>query len=89
MALGATQRDVTRMVLVDALVVVCGGLAVGGPIAYWGKGFAANLIKDLPATSVMPIVFGAVVMIGGALVAAYLPARRAARVDPMVALRWE
>jgi putative ABC transport system permease protein len=89
MALGATRSHVTRMVLGDALGMVCAGLAVGAPIAYRGKTLAASLIQDLPVSSNVPIVFGAVAMIAIALVAAYLPARRAARVDPMEALRHE
>jgi predicted permease len=89
MALGATRRDVTRMVLGDALGMVCAGLAIGAPIAYRSKNLAANLIQDLPVSSAVPIVFGAVAMIAVALIAAYVPARRAARVDPMEALRHE
>jgi putative ABC transport system permease protein len=89
MALGATPRAVTRMVLRDALGMVVAGLCVGAPLAFWGKTFAASLIPDLPVKSALPIAFGAVAMIAIALVAAYAPARRAARVDPMEALRYE
>jgi putative ABC transport system permease protein len=89
MALGATRSDVTRMVLGDALGMVCAGLAIGAPVAFWGKALAASLIQGLSAKSAVPIAFGAAAMTGIALLAAYLPARRAARVDPMVALRYE
>ncbi len=89
MALGATPGRVTRMVLGDALGMVCAGLAVGAPLAFWGKSFAASVIQDLPVQSAVPIVFGAVAMIAVAALAAYAPARRAARVDPMEALRCE
>lgn len=88
-ALGATRGDVTGMVLRDALAMVCAGLAIGAPIAFWGKSFAASLLPGLPAESAIPIVFGAAAMIAIALLAAYVPARRAARVDPMAALRYE
>jgi ABC-type antimicrobial peptide transport system permease subunit len=89
MALGATPGRVTWMVLGDALGMVLAGLAVGAPLAFWGRSFAASLIPDLPDGSAAPIVFGAVAMIAVALVAAYAPARRAAGVDPMEALRYE
>jgi predicted permease len=87
MALGATGSAVTQMVLGDALVMVGAGLAIGAPLAVWGKSFAASLIPDLPGRSAVPIAFGALAMIAVALLAAYVPARRAARVDPMEALR--
>jgi len=58
-------------------------------MAVWGKGIAANLIQDLPARTLLPIAFGSVAMILVAFAAAYAPARRAARVDPMDALRHE
>ena len=86
MALGATERDVIRMVLADACVLVGAGLAIGMPIALWGRRFAASLIESMPQ-DLTPIAAAAATMFVVALLAAYVPARRAARVRPMDALR--
>jgi ABC-type antimicrobial peptide transport system permease subunit len=88
-ALGATPGAVSRMVLGEALGMAGAGLAIGVAIAYWGGRLAGGLIADLPAEGAWPVVWGAAAMIGITVVAAYVPAQRAARVDPMVALRWE
>src|SRR6202046_2917122 len=89
MALGATRSDVMRMVLRDALWTVCAGLALGTPLVFWARSVFASLIRDLPAKSPVSVVFGGAVIIALGLVAAYIPAHRAMRVDPMVALRHE
>ena len=87
MALGATQGDVTRMILKNALALVAVGLLAGAPVAAWSGRIAAGLIENLPAGRAVPVAVAALAMIGLALVAAYLPARRAARVNPVDALR--
>jgi len=89
MALGAGGTDVMRMVLRDAVWMVCTGFAAGAPLAFWGKRIAASLIPDLPVADSRPMVVAAGIMIAIGLLAAYLPARRARRIDPMVALRYE
>jgi putative ABC transport system permease protein len=89
MALGATQSSLVRMVLQDALLMVCVGLAVGVPLVFCARRVAASLIGNLPASLAEPIAVGAAAIIAAALLAAYLPARRAMKVDPTVALRYE
>ena len=89
MALSATRRDVIRMVLADALWMAGAGLVIGVPLAIWSRTFAASLIAGLPATNIFTIVTGAAALMAVSLAAAYLSARRASRVDPMVALRYE
>jgi ABC-type antimicrobial peptide transport system permease subunit len=89
LALGASRGNVARMVLRDALGMVLAGLVIGAPFAFWSKSFAASLIPDLPVKSAVPLAFGSLGMIAVALLAAYVPTRRATKVDPMVALRYE
>jgi putative ABC transport system permease protein len=89
LALGATRSNIMNMVLSDALLMAGVGLALGAPMAYWGNRLAASLIEGLPAQNASPIVFGALGLIAVALFTAYIPARRAARIDSMEALRHE
>ena len=89
MALGATRSDVMRIALYDALWMVCAGLALGAPLAFWGKRIAASLIPGLSVASPLPIVVAAAIMIAVGLIAAYPPARRAMKVNPIAALRHE
>ncbi|HEV2382018.1 MAG TPA: ABC transporter permease [Terriglobia bacterium] len=88
-ALGATAGNVSRMVLGDGVGMVCTGLVIGVPVAFWAKRVAAHLLEGLPASSAAPVAVAVLGMTTLALLAAYVPARRAARVDPMVALRHE
>jgi putative ABC transport system permease protein len=89
MALGAEASQVARMVLGQGLRAALAGIVVGGAGAWaLGRGVASLLFEVKPSD---PSVFGAmaVALVGVATLAAWLPARRAARVDPMVALRSE
>jgi putative ABC transport system permease protein len=89
MALGATQGNVLCSVLKDALVMVCMGVLIGAPVAFWGKQLAASLVREPSSQGAAPILLGVFAMVTVALIAAYLPAQRAARVDPIEALRRE
>lgn len=89
LALGASARDVTRMVLLDALAMVGAGLAAGIPLVLWSRRFATSVVEGLHMEIAFPVALGAAAIIAIALLAAWLPARRAARVDPVVALRYE
>jgi putative ABC transport system permease protein len=89
MALGAEQGRVVRLVVAQGLLPALIGLGVGLVGAVGFSRLLASLLFDVKATDLA--VFGGVtgVLIGVALLAAYFPARRAARVDPVAALRTE
>jgi predicted permease len=88
-ALGATGGAVSRMVLGEAFALVSAGIVIGLPLAWWLKRLAGTLIPGLPVGAASPIVFALMATTVIALLAAYLPARHAARVDPIEALRRE
>jgi predicted permease len=88
-ALGATAGDVTWLVLQEALVTVIAGLLLGVPMAIWGRSLAATMIQDLPIQNTAPFAVATVGIFAVAFLASYVPARRAARVDPLEAVRHE
>jgi ABC-type antimicrobial peptide transport system permease subunit len=67
--------------------MVCAGLVAGACMVFWAKPLAAAVLHDLKFESVTPLGVGAAAILGVALLASYLPVRRAARVDPMLAFR--
>lgn len=89
MALGASRGRMMGLVLRDVAVLVATGIVIGGGAALMLSGLAGKILFGLTPTD--PCVFGiaASILASAALAAGWLPARRAARVDPLVALRHE
>ena len=88
MALGAERSDILRLVLRQGLGPACAGIAVGLGASLALTRLMAKMLYRLSTTDPTTFAGGAVLFAGVALLASYLPARRATRVDPMVALRW-
>jgi predicted permease len=89
MALGARSQDVLRLVMRESMILVIVGVAIGIAIALGTSRFVSSLLFGLPPTDVVSMITATLVMIAVSAFAGYLPARRASRVDPMVALHQE
>jgi predicted permease len=88
-ALGARRRHLVRLVLRDVLAPVVGGLALGVPVLLALAKLGRSLLYGVGPADPATITVTAVLMCAVAAGAAYLPARRATKVDPIVALRFE
>jgi predicted permease len=88
-ALGASTREVVSLILRESLLLVLIGIVAGIPAVLVVARFAETLLFDLSPIDPLSLTVAALVMLAVAIVAAYLPARRATRIDPLVALRYE
>jgi putative ABC transport system permease protein len=88
-ALGATQERVVRLVLGQGMALTSVGIAAGLVGAYWLVRLLASMLFGVTATDAPTFAGVSVVLLGVAGAASYLPARRAARVDPVTAMRAE
>lgn len=89
LALGAEPGNILRQVLRETLTLVLLGFVIGVPIAIGGTHFVRSMLFGLGVADPMAISFAALTLACVAAVAGFLPARRASRVDPMIALRYE
>ncbi|MGB7023810.1 MAG: ABC transporter permease [Candidatus Acidiferrales bacterium] len=89
MALGAQQRDVLRLVVGQGIILAIAGAAVGVGVALGVLRYLKSMLYNVHANDPLTIASVAILLLLVALTACYIPARRATRVDPMVALRYE
>jgi ABC-type antimicrobial peptide transport system permease subunit len=89
MALGATPWAMTRLVLRQVAWIVLPGIAIGTGAALLVTGLARSVLFDLTPAEPRLFLFAALMLATASALAGWLPARRAARVDPLIALRHE
>ena len=89
MALGEQRQSVTRLMLRDILILLVAGLALGLAASMAASRLVASLLYGIAPNEPVQLLAAVLVLAGAAATAAYLPARRAARLDPMAALREE
>jgi ABC-type antimicrobial peptide transport system permease subunit len=89
MALGAGKRQVLSSVLRETLMLTVLGIGTGLPITFIVARLIASMLFGIKPSDPVALLFAAFALCGVSLAAAYIPARRAAKVDPMVALRYE
>jgi len=89
MALGARRTQVLRMILRQGLLLAVCGAGAGALAALWATRYLKSLLYGVPATDAATFAAVACLLLGVAVLASWIPARRATRVEPMVALRYE
>lgn len=88
-ALGARPHQIMGLVIRQALKLSVTGVGIGSVAAMWLTRFLKALLFEVGTTDLMTFAMAGLILVGVAICASYLPARRAMNVDPLVALRYE
>ena len=89
MALGAQRRRIVWMVLREVSVLAAVGLAIGMGAALGTSGFVASFLYEVKPNDPVALTLAVTIFLSAALLAGYVPARKASRIDPMTAIRQE
>jgi predicted permease len=89
MALGASRREVGKLVVGEGLILTLAGLGLGTAASIFLTRLMSDLLFGVAASDSLTTVLIAAMLASVSILACYIPARRAMRVDPMIALRWE
>ena len=89
MALGAQRGSVLKMILQEAGILVSVGVVIGIPSAILASRLFSSMLFGLKSTDPVSMLLVVAVLLAITLLASYIPARRATKVDPMIALRYE
>jgi macrolide transport system ATP-binding/permease protein len=89
MALGAQRSAVVWMVLREVFVLAAVGLAIGVPAALGTSRFVESFLFEVKPNSPATLVLAVIILLSAVLLAGYAPARKASRIDPMIAVRHE
>jgi predicted permease len=88
-ALGASARRIRWMILRDVCIMLVAGLAIGVPLALAGSQYVKAFLYGIAPNDPAAIVGAVAVLLASGLLAGFIPARRASRIDPLVAIRYE
>jgi ABC-type antimicrobial peptide transport system permease subunit len=89
MALGAQRQHVVWMVLREVIALSIAGIAIGLPVAFGASHLVQSLLFGVKPNDPVALTLAVAILFGSAALAAFAPARRASRIDPMAALRHE
>jgi len=88
-ALGASSRDILNLIWLQGVRLVIAGVAIGAAVAWALTRAMTRLLAEISASDPVTYITVAIILAAVALLACYIPARRAMKVDPMIALRYE
>ena len=89
MALGAQRKAVLWLILRESLLLIAVGVAIGLPVIFAAGRWIASLLFGVKPADIAALGLAAAILFAAGILACYIPARRAARVEPTVALRYE